>query len=260
MQNCKNCSSPYTGNYCPQCGQKYIDYRYNLKDSIAWAFNSIFNMDKGFLFTSWALLLRPGKVVSEFLDGITIKYAHPFRIIFIWATISAIIGVWAGTFEDTGIALNEAIGVDTKSLENTKKTMGLMKQYMSFIILGMVPFYAFATSLLFKSKKLNYAEHLIVNSYALSSSIMVGIPLTFLYAYLSHVSFISYINFALGAIIISRVYAQVFQEKWYKVFFKYILAFLITFVSFLIVTVIITILYSLIVKFLGFENAFMPAK
>ncbi len=81
MLQCKNYQTEFDGNFCPNCGQKYIDKRFTVKESIAWAFHSIFNFDKGFGLTSKDLILKPGKVIIGFLNGITVKYAHPFRFI-----------------------------------------------------------------------------------------------------------------------------------------------------------------------------------
>ena len=260
MLSCKNCSTEFDGHYCSNCGQKYIDQRFKLKDSIAWAFHSIFNFDKGFLHTSKEMLLHPGKVVHEFLDGITIRYAHPFRFIFIWASLAAILGVWAGTFEDTGLAMNQAMGVDDEAIQRSKKIQSFMGQYMSFVMLLMIPLYAFWSFKIFKSKGYNYAEHLIANSFAMSSSIMIGIPLTIVYGLNSHVEYINYINFAIGAFVISRIYSQVFKTNWIGAFAKYLFTLILTVLSFGIIMVIVIIVVSIILAFLDIPNPIMPAK
>lgn len=260
MLTCKNCQSEFEGNFCPNCGQKYINKRFNLKDSIAWAFHSIFNFDKGFLLTSRDLITIPGKVINGFLNGVTIRYAHPFRFIFIWATISAILGVWAGTFEDTSLAMNEAMGIDQESIQRTKGLQDIMGQYMSFVILFMVPFYALGSYLLFKSKGLNYAEHLIINSFALSSSIMLGVPLTIAYGFYPELGMINGINMGIGVLIVSRVYAQSFKTSWFIAFVKYLLTFLITIIVFAIVMIIVMIIVSIVFHVLEIPNPIIPAK
>ena len=63
---------------------------------------NIFNLEKGFLYTTWALIKTPGKVVSEYLSGITIPYAHPFRFIFVSATISTLIAVYTRVYDEIG--------------------------------------------------------------------------------------------------------------------------------------------------------------
>ncbi|MFT6167483.1 MAG: hypothetical protein ACJAV5_002045 [Vicingaceae bacterium] len=36
------------------------------------------------------------------MSGITIPYAHPFRFIFVWATISTLIALYTGAYDDIG--------------------------------------------------------------------------------------------------------------------------------------------------------------
>lgn len=260
MLTCKNCKTEFNGSYCSNCGQKYIDKRFTVKDSIYWAFHSIFNFDKGFFHTSLDMVVKPGKVIQDFLNGITIRYAHPFRFIFIWASLAAILGIWAGVYQDTSIAMNEAMGASKAAIQNASKVQGMMGKYMSFVYLIMIPFYSLGSYLMFRSKKLNYAEHLITNSFAISSSIMIGIPLTIVYGFNPHVDIINYLNFGLGVIVMSRIYSQVFKTNWIATVGKYILSFLITILSFAIVLIIIMIIVSIVLHLLGVPNPFVPSK
>lgn len=258
-KTCKNCGHHFEGHFCPNCGQKYIDQRLTLKDSISWALNSIFNLDKGFLYTTLTVLRKPGMVVKDMLNGITIRYSHPFRFVFIWASISALVGISLGTYQDSSVAFNQAMGVSDEVIRNGQKFQKFMGNYMSFVILSMIPLYSLATKWLFKSRGLNYAEHLVMNAYAMSSSMVVGLPLTILYYYYHDINVISYLNLLMGAIIIGRVYSQTMDVKFISAFFKYIIGFFITIILFTVVLVVILIIALLIIKLGGFENPFKPA-
>ncbi len=98
------------------------------------------------------------------------------------------------------------MGVSKEALEKGKRMQEFMGQYMSFVMLLMVPFYSLGSFLFFKDKKYNYAELLIINSYSFSSSIMIGIPLTIVNGYFPEYAFINVVNLILGVIIISRIY------------------------------------------------------
>ncbi len=259
MIECKNCARSFDGEYCPTCGQKYINKRFTLKESIYWAFHSIFNFDKGFLYTSKAITMRPGVVVKEFLDGITIRYAHPFRFVFIWATISAIIGVASGAFEETGVNMNQAMGMDQEQLESTRMTMEFMKQYMSFVIMVMIPIFSLSSYWLFKSKGLNYAEHLIMMSFAQSGSIIIGLPLTIAYMFFPETGLLSTASIVLGALVICRVFVQTLDVGWFEAIAKYILMFILTVIMFSVLFLILLIPTVLIMKAMGMDNPFKPA-
>lgn len=256
---CKNCEHHFEGQYCPNCGQKFIDQRLTLKESINWALNSIFNLDRGFLYTSLAVLRKPGTVIKDMLNGITIRYSHPFRFIFIWASLAAIFGVAAGTYSDTSIAVNEAMGVNEEQLKNTKKIQETIGSYMSFIIMAMIPFYSLGSYWLFKSKRFNYAEHLVINSYAFGSSTMLGIPFMIAYLFFPQLSFLNYSGFIIGLIIISRAYAQVFDTNVFTATAKYLLSFIMSLIMSIIFGIIIMIIVLICMKLLGMENPFKPA-
>lgn len=66
---CKNCKNTFEGNFCNRCGQsskvRKINFRYVL-DEVP---NSIFQIDRGFLFTVKELFTRPGHSIREFIKG-----------------------------------------------------------------------------------------------------------------------------------------------------------------------------------------------
>lgn len=125
---CKNCSRDYDGHFCPNCGQKWINKRITLWDSIQGLFYSIFNFDRGFLYTTRELFIRPGEVIRQFLNGVTVRYVHPFRFVFIWATITALIGVYLNVYEESGLMFNKMVGQSEESLERSRKVLIAMKQ------------------------------------------------------------------------------------------------------------------------------------
>ena len=67
--HCHCCDSDYTGNYCPQCGQKAGDQH------ITWASIRTGVMDlwgmgtRSLPYTLWQLLLRPGYLIGDYISG-----------------------------------------------------------------------------------------------------------------------------------------------------------------------------------------------
>lgn len=67
--HCHCCESDYTGNYCPQCGQKAGDQH------ITWASIRTGVMDlwgmgtRSLPYTLWQLLLRPGYLIGDYISG-----------------------------------------------------------------------------------------------------------------------------------------------------------------------------------------------
>ena len=67
--HCANCGHEFVGNFCPICGQK------GTQGSVSWkavqeSIMNLWNVDSHSLpITMWQLLLRPGYLISEFING-----------------------------------------------------------------------------------------------------------------------------------------------------------------------------------------------
>jgi len=76
--NCKNCNNLYDGNYCNHCGQSANTHEINFKSILHEVQHSLLHIDKGILYTTKELLLRPGKTISDYLNGKRVKHFKPF--------------------------------------------------------------------------------------------------------------------------------------------------------------------------------------
>lgn len=260
MKVCKHCKKDFEGTFCPSCGQRYVEERFKFWESISWFLGSIFNMEKGFWRTTKDLIVKPEKVTIRYLDRITVPYMHPFRYVFIISTFSAFIGVYFNLYEETTAGFNQAFSQDEESVERARMVAKSFKSFWSFILLGMIPLFATATYLLYKSKKRNYAEHLIINSFAQGISILCNLPaICLLFFSNSLITTVSYINLLTGSIVISHVFMKTFKVSAIHAFLKYLLSFVITILLSMVVGAIISIILLISVKLFGIENPFKPA-
>ena len=255
MLECKNCSNSFEGTYCPACGQKYIDKRLTLKESLYWVANSLFNLEKGFFYTTKEVIRKPGKVNKDFLGGITIPYVHPFRFLFIWATISAILAIYTTAIEDSSTLFSDP-NVAEKQMKFMKSYLSFMKKYMSLFVMGLIPLMSLASYLVLKRKKLNYAEHLVINSFGNASSIIISIPINLGYFFLENTKVIPSITFILSILVMGRVYAQSFNDSLIAGILKYALTFILGMFFFLIVFVTLLLCFLFGMKAMGYDNPF----
>ena len=86
MPICLNCGTFITDNFCPKCGQKKEVGRLTLHSLVKEIFH-FFNIEKGFLYTSYRLFLRPDIVIGEYLEGKRKKYFKPIALYLIWVGI-----------------------------------------------------------------------------------------------------------------------------------------------------------------------------
>lgn len=76
-----NCGHPFFGHekYCPECGQKNKGSRITFLSFISEVFNGFISLDAKFWTTLIPLLIKPGKVSRDFIEGKRQRYSNPFQ-------------------------------------------------------------------------------------------------------------------------------------------------------------------------------------
>jgi hypothetical protein len=236
---CKNCSTLLSGSFCSECGQKYIDKRFTLKDSISSIFYAVFNTDHGFIYTSKSLILSPSSVIKDFLNGITIRYIHPFRFLLIWATINTLLVIGLGTFDEQTQMLNESLNYSQEQIEMNQKVQEYIKKYLSFVILLNVPFISLFTWLFYRKTKYNYAEHLVINAYGYALVSIFGIVSIGVEVLIGDPAFSMGISILLNLGLMAYVLMQTFKENYFLSLIKFLVSFIM---SYVVAIMLITIL------------------
>lgn len=79
--NCLNCGFPFTGYelFCPNCGQKNKGNRITFGSFVKEVFAGFFSWDTKFWRTLFTLLIAPGKISKDYIQGKRERYANPFR-------------------------------------------------------------------------------------------------------------------------------------------------------------------------------------
>lgn len=239
---CKNCGKPVADKYCGHCGQKVITNRLTLIDSLSMLFSSVFSLERGFFFTTWELLKNPEEVTRAYINGITVRFFHPFRFIFVWASVSALLNVY---FHST-----DAVGEYFKMNENAPD-LSWINQYMSLILMGTIPFMSLFSRLLYRKKDLNYTEHLVVNAYANGLSTAVGILGFGLYLFPNLIEIAISLSFLIMIGVTGYVYSRTFTENIILSMFKFILVYILVIISSSVLSGIVVLIYVVISKLLG---------
>ena len=76
---CQNCGEPLKGPFCAACGQKDEERILPLKGLLHEVFHDVVHLDARFLGTL-KLLLRPGALTLEYLQGRRARWFPPFRL------------------------------------------------------------------------------------------------------------------------------------------------------------------------------------
>lgn len=94
---CKNCGCSCTSNYCPNCGQSTKEKRLENRSFFIGIISGLSRINKGFLFTAWNLLIRPWKVIRDYIQCRRVRYVAPISMLIIVCFISAFIGALVST-------------------------------------------------------------------------------------------------------------------------------------------------------------------
>jgi len=78
--NCLNCGARLKGQYCGTCGQRSRSRLISLWELISDAFGDLFEIDSRLWQTLVPLLIRPGRLTYDYLQGRRARYMPPFRM------------------------------------------------------------------------------------------------------------------------------------------------------------------------------------
>ena len=80
MPECLNCGAHLRGQYCGQCGQRASSRLISLWELVRDAFGDLFELDSRLWKTIAPLLVRPGLLTADYLQGRRARYMPPFRM------------------------------------------------------------------------------------------------------------------------------------------------------------------------------------
>jgi len=89
--NCLNCGTELRGQYCGTCGQRARGRLISLWELLQDAFGDLFEMDSRLWRTLIPLLIRPGRLTLDYLEGRRARYMPPFRMYLVLSVIFFVI-------------------------------------------------------------------------------------------------------------------------------------------------------------------------
>lgn len=82
--SCKNCNQPLIGKFCHNCGEKVVEKTdFSLKTLFHQLVDGLFNIDSKVYQTFIYLLFKPGKLTTNYLDGIRKPFMKPIQVFLI---------------------------------------------------------------------------------------------------------------------------------------------------------------------------------
>lgn len=201
--------------------ENYTQERISMK-TIWQAVLDLFNLEKGIFYTLYALTVKPGEVMRTYIYHDRTKLVKPFRFLILAVAIGTILTVnfldMEFMIKEFGAGFKEGLeGNEKGKLENESLSLYfrniqiLYVNYFNVLLLMAVPISSLLTFIILRSK-LNFAEHLVINSYIFSYTNFIYILIIPL------ISLLDYASFTMIYLILTYLYTvyafiQVFNLK-----------------------------------------------
>lgn len=104
-ERCANCGASITSNYCAQCGQRREHAVHSVSHFLREATEDLTHADSRLWRTIVPLLIRPGFLTREFLDGRRVTYLPPVRLYLVLSVLFFIIVAVVPQAQDTRFEL-----------------------------------------------------------------------------------------------------------------------------------------------------------
>jgi hypothetical protein len=85
--NCLNCGAELRGQYCGTCGQRARGRLISIWELLQDAFGDLFEIDSRLWRTLIPLLIRPGRLTLDYLEGKRARYMPPFRMYLVLSVV-----------------------------------------------------------------------------------------------------------------------------------------------------------------------------
>ena len=249
---CKNCKETFddTKNYCPECGAKVIRNRLTLKALSAQFSEEFLSYDNKIFQTFIDLFKKPEVVIDTYVSGTRKKYIGVAQFFAIALTFVGLqVFLMTNFFEDLmtfEVPFMDNYDSMTKKqqeiFDNANKEMKSFNNFQSVFFVIAVPFSALSTWLSFiilGDRRYNFTEHLILNLYYSSQTIIVNVIIIII----SFLLGINYFTISLYLLIFNFIYLFWVLYRIFKT------SFLNTFAKFLLVTIFIFISYIFLMLF-----------
>jgi hypothetical protein len=205
---CLNCGHIITEKYCGNCGQKAATHRFDLRHFFEHDIvHGVFHLDKGFPFTIKQMFSRPGFAVREYIEGKRISYFNPVTFLLLVIALNIFVITVSGfRYSDLMPAPDTTGTLD--------KVQHFQTKYMKQMYLVTIPMLSLCSFLIIRRGKQNYAEHLVLNTYKESASLLINTIFYLIMGLVKNAAFNQVFAGLLGLLTIT--YSLVFYLQYFK--------------------------------------------
>jgi len=144
--------------YCSACGQKLISERLTLHEIARDLIHALFHVDRSAISLVRMLIVRPGTVALDYVQGRRKRYFGPFGFLFF------VVAAASAAFAVTGLRV-----VPTN---NANMVGDFIQGHINLVMFAEVPLLAGFSRLLYAHAGFNFAEHLVLAAYTSSLRVL----------------------------------------------------------------------------------------
>ena len=167
MTTCKNCGQPVAHHFCGHCGQSVEVGRIDAAYVVREAFEFATNVQRRFISTAWRLLVSPGAVAEEFIEGRRRKYQPPISYFLIWTTIYILV-----------LSLIQALSGQARAIDYADyfgpgRTTGDAISHLAIVLALIIPVQAALLYALITRRRFTYFESVAAAVYLIGTIILL---------------------------------------------------------------------------------------
>ncbi len=203
---CKNCSMEAAGHYCANCGQPTSVGRLTMSRIASDILRFITQTGRGLWRLIHDLTIRPDIMIRAYLDGRQRKYFGPLQYLVVTSTISSFLTI--------------QFSLMSAQMDNPDPAQfqfgEFITRYFNLIVVLTIPLQAFSSWLLFRSTRMNFAEHLAVNTFlsAHRSSFFIVFAAPLIFFFRSEYVLITGFYTLVWITFFTIVYIRLFMQQW----------------------------------------------
>ena len=161
MKKCINCNHNLSLHYCENCGQSADTSRIDWKFCSREIFYNNFTFHNKTINTLMSLLKNPGLMIRNFLIGKRMGYIGAIQLLFFVLVIQ---GILMAIFNEPGKVSESVLDINGHHIDLQRYTKSMM---VIFILLS-----SFGTRITYKRYGFILPEHLVINFYIISFSLL----------------------------------------------------------------------------------------
>ncbi len=169
---CLNCETIVPGHFCGHCGQEAHTHRFTLGHFLHEIPHTILHVDKGLFYTAKEMALRPAATLRHYLAGQRMRHFKPLAYVLLLAGFSSFIYavLHLHPYNPNEPNLGPAGRVMQEYINQGSG------KYLSWFMVGSLPFMALLTWGLLRRVRFNYAECLVISAYITGTGSLLTMP------------------------------------------------------------------------------------